>query len=640
MLSRTWIYVLIAILISSSIYVSAQDEDILGDGDEEIFGISDEEGGGLEEGDLDRDPLDETPGEDLFDESPDLDPEEEDTEETEEDSSKTETPATSEGTINFKIKDIRLDDLLRMLATKAKINLMIVQPIEKKVTLEFKDNFEPMTLMEILVESYGYALVKDENIYRVVPKTAVAQEKAPTEKVEKNETLDGKPKLTAEEAAKNKNDREIVTESFELTEFKLEEVENEIQKKLSKKGTIDLNPIANSFRVTDTRKNIEEIKSYVAFINKGPSANASRLRHQRYVFQLNRANAKQVLDALKIYQGPGGKILADEASQTVTVEDTPANIEKMKSQIAAIDVGQEQVFLQCHFIEVRLDTDAEIGLSIIKNPATEVLAFNDSLSLDTGISQFLPSNPSDIQNNPDNSFLTTFSHDDFNAIFSGLANRNNARLLSSPNLLCRNLETSSLDILTKQPFVQATVNNQGANVVVTETIAFEDIGITLSVTPTIFRDGHVKMDITPTVLEFIGLAAEANNAPIIKQKTTTSRVTVKSGQAVVIGGLMEDQMTKARVKIPVLGDIPLIGFLFSRQNEFVFKTELIVYLHVTIVDDDKLKKIRDSAWERQKRRHEFFDGEFEFYPHLHEDLDVYQINSGSEAPFGFSFQKK
>ncbi len=77
---------------------------------------------------------------------------------------------SSEGTINFKNKDIRLDDLLRMLAVKAKINLMIVQPIDKKVTLESFDNFEPMTLMEILVESYGYALVKDENIYRVVPK--------------------------------------------------------------------------------------------------------------------------------------------------------------------------------------------------------------------------------------------------------------------------------------------------------------------------------------------------------------------------------------------------------------------------------------------------------------------------------------
>jgi len=136
--------------------------------------------------------------------------------------------------------------------------------------------------------------------------------------------------------------------------------------------------------------------------------------------------------------------------------------------------------------------------------------------------------------------------------------------------------------------VDATTGAQSFN------YAFEDVGIVLTVTPHITSNGYVTMDVDQSANDLQGYTSF--NAPIVNQRTASTTVSVKTGETIVLGGIIRNQVTSTVNKIPILGDIPILGQLFRSTTKDNQKTELMVFLTPQVIrNDDDAKGLKDST---------------------------------------------
>ena len=179
----------------------------------------------------------------------------------------------------------------------------------------------------------------------------------------------------------------------------------------------------------------------------------------------------------------------------------------------------------------------------------------------------------------------TLLEDDLTATLRVLAEVGKLEVLSRPSILTRNNEPAVITVgqeIGRITNSRITQDGQTLN-----TIQYEDIGIILEVTPRITSDGLVEMDVAPEISTLTGDTVEITEtarAPIIAKRAAQTRVVVPDGRTVVIGGLMEDQETESVQKIPILGDIPLLGMLFRRTIKSKSKTELLIFLTPHVIE--------------------------------------------------------
>jgi general secretion pathway protein D len=173
-------------------------------------------------------------------------------------------------------------------------------------------------------------------------------------------------------------------------------------------------------------------------------------------------------------------------------------------------------------------------------------------------------------------------------------------------VLVRNNESATITIGQEVPFITNSRITDGGDTI--NTVTYEDIGIILGVTPHITRERLVEMEVTPEISTLTAETVPISNtvnARIIAKRSAQTRVAVADGQTVVIGGLMEDNNTTNVKKLPLLGDIPLIGALFSRTVKNKSKTELLIFLTPTVIESvaglDKMTRDERSLLELSPR---------------------------------------
>jgi len=141
------------------------------------------------------------------------------------------------------------------------------------------------------------------------------------------------------------------------------------------------------------------------------------------------------------------------------------------------------------------------------------------------------------------------------------------------------------------PFV--TYSQVTTDGTVNNTISYVDIGIILQVTPHINPQGLVTLDVYPEISEPTGESVQLNpqtSSPVIARRFAQNRVAILDGQTIVIGGLMEDRITKNIRQVPLLGDIPVLGNLFKRTTQEKTKTELLIFLTPHVAQQPDLLK--------------------------------------------------
>jgi len=200
---------------------------------------------------------------------------------------------------------------------------------------------------------------------------------------------------------------------------------------------------------------------------------------------------------------------------------------------------------------------------------------------------------------------------DLQVTLRALADTSKLEVLSRPSVLTRNNEEATITVGKKIPMITGSRTTNDGQII--NTIQWQNVGIILTVTPHITPDSVVEMALSPEISNLSGETVQIQtgvNARVITIRSADTLVAVESGKTVVIGGMMEDNVTETVHKIPLLGDIPVAGALFRHTVNSKVKTELLIFLTPLVVQgSEALRVSSDSEAGRTELAPDAFTGE-------------------------------
>ncbi|MHC4416411.1 MAG: secretin N-terminal domain-containing protein [Planctomycetota bacterium] len=279
-------------------------------------------------------------------------------------------------------------------------------------------------------------------------------------------------------------------------------------------------------------------------------------------------------------------IVGDELSNTVLVSSSPRYMERVRNMIAELDVDPPQVLIQVLLAEITLDALDEWAVDF--TGAVEVGKATVAGDFGLGVlgSAFINAIGA-----PSLSVTTS----DFNLLLRALESQGRLQVLSNPSVMAANNQPARIQI--GENIGRASSSRLSEGGVQQTDVEFEDIGVILDVTPSINPDGFVRMVITPEITDLTNRTTQITEdleVQILTKRTATTTVTVRDGQTIVIGGLISDQWEQRVRKVPLLGDVPVLGKLFRSEFEDSTTTELLIVLtpHV-ITSPAELNRVRE-----------------------------------------------
>ena len=270
-------------------------------------------------------------------------------------------------------------------------------------------------------------------------------------------------------------------------------------------------------------------------------------------------------------------------SNTLVVMDIPSKIDEIGAMIRALDRDDKEVFIETKIVQISLNDEFQMGVNWDK--VFPHLAGHTALKLASNFPI-----PGAITSGVGTASIGTVNGAAFNDIIQALDVFGKSRALSSPRLAVINNQEASILIGSHTPYTTSTTTANTTQPVTAEAVSFVDTGVKLHVTPIIHDDGFITMKIKPEISDigsyFIDHGNGDNKIPIVDSSEVQTTVRVKNGVTIIIGGLMKNELSNNKTKIPVLGDLPLIGKAFSNEDRSVHKTEIVIFLTPHIINGD------------------------------------------------------
>ena len=190
------------------------------------------------------------------------------------------------------------------------------------------------------------------------------------------------------------------------------------------------------------------------------------------------------------------------------------------------------------------------------------------------------------------------------------------KILSNPKIVAINNQEAKIHVGERQAYVTTTTTTGSSTNTISEDVTFVDVGIQLSVTPTINDDGFIMMKVKPEVSSVTSIltTSTGNKIPIIDTALTETTVLIKDNTTLIIGGLRKEEKSNSTEQVPFLGNIPLIGFFFKQSSTKTDRTELLVMLTPHVISGDKLTTGNDKDFGIHTGK------EYRDYPGLAADL--------------------
>jgi len=327
---------------------------------------------------------------------------------------------------------------------------------------------------------------------------------------------------------------------------------------------------------------------------------------------------KEVEEGLKNMVSKEGKLVINKLANTVLVTDFSINLKRIAEFLERIEGSvQRQVMIQAKIVEVSLSDQYKMGLDwsaiskmgSLRGALSGGMSFAQSLSTGTGVFQFGVSNQ------------------DFTALLDAMSQQGKLNILSSPKVSTLNNQKAVIKVGREEIFfepqydVVTTTDPLTGKIKDSQSVLSSvepktvTIGIVLDVTPQISPDGYITMNIHPSITELVKIAESGTKgsagyatAPVIDIRETDTVVRANDGQTIIIAGMMQDKKKEVKTRVPFLGDIPVFGNLFSRTEEEIQKTELVILLTPTILVG---KRIEDLSREELRRLEEIKRGYWE-----------------------------
>lgn len=286
-------------------------------------------------------------------------------------------------------------------------------------------------------------------------------------------------------------------------------------------------------------------------------------------FKIQYSPTEVVESVLKEYLSERGRIKALPERQLLLVADEPQYIARITDLLDEVDRQPRQILIEAQILEVTLDDSERLGVDwarIFQSGGGTGAFGTRGLSTPGGAG-----------------FFFELLRPDIEVFLDALRERGRVRTLSTPRLMAIEHQEATVIVGDRQGYKLTTTINQ----VTTESIEFLESGVILRVTPAVDDKGRVKLEIHPEV----STGTVSDGIPSQTTTEVTTNVLVPDGNTVFIAGLIRNTLTDSRDGVPILGDIPALGLLFSRRERISINTETIVLITPRIVGDEFTRRV-------------------------------------------------
>lgn len=473
--------------------------------------------------------------------------------------------------ITLDLKGMDIVDVLKILAQRSAMNIVVGKNVTGRVTLFLKD-VDLWDAFEIILLSNDLAYEKKGEIVNVMTQRDY-------------ELLYG-------ERYKDKKQVKIV----QLKHAKAADLSRALNQIKTNVGRIVADEGTNTLALIDSPENIKDLEEFIA---------KTDLPTQTRVFELNYAPADKLSSKLQESITKGvGSIKIDERTNKIAITDYPNKIEEIAKIIAAFDEKTPQVLIDAQIIKLTPSDQFSMGVDW-DYWLKKYFDVRSNLAIGTTGSMFLGTAAT-------TTAVTPSEIGQYKAVLDILRTIGDTKVLSSPRIMSLNNQEAKIHVGVKDAYITSSTSQSGTGTTVTsQSVNFVDTGIQLYVTPTINRDGFVTMKIKPEISDStrtdIKSEGQITQIPIVSTSEAETTVTVKDGVTVIIGGLSKDKKEKTVKKIPLLGDIPFAGHFFRSTSESVTKDELVILLTPHIItgqssftDFSEIKPVEGAVMSMQK----------------------------------------
>lgn len=459
-------------------------------------------------------------------------------------------------TLDFKEADIR--NVLKIISYKAGVNIVTTPEVIGNVTIRLVDVPWEKAL-DVILKTYGFGYERQGNIIMVAP-------------------ID---KLTAMKKQEGElaQVQETVTEVFDLKYLDAQDTKKVLEPQLSVRGKITVLEMTGQ-----------------AGWQFGSMSTEKRERST----DEKKGRAKILI-----------------------VTDIPPVLARLKQVLEEIDVKPQQVLIEARIMEVDRDRLKDIGLEVGTgiNGATNSTVSLLSLKKQSGLTQqriggnmvgsaVKPSgfNPlaTDVSGSfPYNLGMTVLFQKlngmQFETMLHALEEDARTNTLSAPHIMTLNNQEATILIGTRYPILKTEVAGTDSTTTTVTLDFYQDIGIQLNVAPQIGANNYINMVVHPAVTSFTNTLGD-NKYPIIETREAETRILMKDGETVVIGGLLKDIKSKSVSGLPFLSHIPIIGWAFKRETIDTGKLDLLVFISAHIVKDNEFSPEEIAKLEERMER--------------------------------------
>ncbi len=342
-----------------------------------------------------------------------------------------------------------------------------------------------------------------------------------------------------------------------------------------------------------------------------------------FLFFILKISYSKELSDIKSLLSSEGRILFGSEPNSILVIDYPENIKKIEEYLKMVDVPPPQVLIEARVVEVKLEGEHSLGINweaFARKGGLEIGQFKVGSAVGESLKQEIPYKPTHwqpITGEEEQPFTITVFDENINIILKMLASTLKTNILSAPRITTVNNREAEIKVVQKLPWAEPEVSMSDEGIAVTWNINFEEVGIILKVTSTITGDGKISLELEPEVSEKVGdyplkviySGYEVPyNVPIIDKRTAHTKVIIGNGQTLIIGGLIKEKNTEGVTKIPLLGDIPGVGWFFKSKKTTKEKTELLIFVSPTIItpqvakEMEREEKLGIGRWYIKQRR--------------------------------------
>jgi type IV pilus assembly protein PilQ len=313
------------------------------------------------------------------------------------------------------------------------------------------------------------------------------------------------------------------------------------------------------------------------------------------VYRITYADTKLAGEAIKNFASTDAQVAVYQGSSNIIVTDTEAKIKEIDAFVEEIDRQTTQVLIEVRIYDIASQNGLDLGVTWNIGTNTD---FDATTGIATGgkVNPFAIGSSQATQNIASGSSAFRFGwlNDsvDIDVLIRAQQEDLSATLLANPRLLVLDNEEAIFKSIEEIPYQELQETSAGGSI---GTTSFKEVGVDLSVTPHVTRDDMIRCVIAPvfsTVSKYVNVAAAgsaiAYPQPVVDKRETNTTLLTKDGQTIVMSGMRKKETLKRVNKVPLLGDIPIIGVIFRSTSESVVNRELVVFLTPRIITDSTL----------------------------------------------------